>query len=201
MAEIKILQTKTKKTKLKLVMSVIEWIIFIIMILIFFVLISPALPTKKFIATYVVASGSMEPTLKIGSIVFIQPVPIESLKMGNIITFASPTDSKNIVIHRIKSINNVNKTLSFKTKGDNNNAEDVWNVSPMHIKGRYLASVPYVGYITVLMKDPKMFALIIGVPTLILIIFQIKKIREGIEEEIQKRVIKKQNEINMEKLK
>jgi signal peptidase I len=184
---------KAKKGKTKLLVSVVEWVIFIIMLLMFLVLISPALPTKRFVATYVVASGSMEPTLKIGSIVFVQPVPIESLKIGDIISFVSPTDPKSIIIHRIYSVNNVGNTLSFKTKGDNNNAKDIWDVSPLSLKGKYLVAVPYVGYITVLMKDPWMFALIIGIPALILLVFQIKKIREGIEEEIQKRVINRQN--------
>jgi signal peptidase len=175
---------------LKKIVSLFEWLIFALLVFLAFVVMSPMLPTKKFLLTYIVSSGSMEPTIQTGSIAFVKPVEKKEIKKGDIITFLSPKDQKLTILHRVFKIKNTKNVLSFETKGDNNNAEDNWEVPAVNLQGRYLFSVPLLGHIAALMKKPLGFILMIGVPALFLIILQIKTIRDGINEEVEKRTKK-----------
>ena len=67
----------------------------------------------------VVLSGSMEPTLPTGSVIYYHPVEESDLKVGDIVTFKLK-DNKTLVSHRITSINNG----IIQTKGDANNSVD-----------------------------------------------------------------------------
>lgn len=177
---------------LKKIISLFEWLIFALLVFLAFVVMSPMLPTKKYLLTYIVSSGSMEPTIQTGSIAFVKPVEQKEIKKGDVITFLSPKDQKLTILHRVYKIKNTKNVLSFETKGDNNNAEDNWEVPAVNLQGRYLFSIPLLGHIAALMKKPLGFILMIGVPALFLIILQIKTIREGINEEVERRVKKAQ---------
>lgn len=48
--------------------KVLEWAVFAVMIAVFLVLISPYLPTKNSFSTYVISTGSMEPTIPVGTV-------------------------------------------------------------------------------------------------------------------------------------
>ncbi len=66
----------------------------------------------------VVLSGSMEPKLKEGGIIYYKKTDIDKLKVGDIITFK--INGNTIVSHRIEKINE----NTFVTKGDANNTVD-----------------------------------------------------------------------------
>lgn len=133
----------------------------------------------------------MEPTIQTGSIVFVKPVEQKEIKKDDIITFLSPKDQKQTILHRVFNIKKDKLgTLSFETKGDNNNAEDSWLVPAISLQGKYLFSIPLLGHIAAFMKKPLGFILMIGVPALFLVILQIKSIRDGINEEVEKRTKK-----------
>jgi len=182
------------------VLAITEWLIFAVLIFTFLVVLSPILPTKRYIYTYIVASGSMEQTIKAGSIALVKPANILGLKKGDIITFNSPKDDKQTILHRIYEIKKKGKEISYSTKGDNNNAPDAWTVPSSSIKGEYVSSVPYLGHIGAFLKTKKGFMLLIGMPALILVLLQIKMIKEGIEEEVKKRTAKAIKEMQMKKM-
>src|SRR5580692_2467321 len=70
---------------------------------------------------YVIHTGSMVPTLPMGSAVFDKPAPaFSSLKPGEIITFRHSGLSSDVVTHRIVSLNND----TVQTKGDANKVDD-----------------------------------------------------------------------------
>ncbi len=172
---------------LKTVGIVFEWAIFAVLIATFLIVLSPLLPTKKYIYTYIVATGSMESAIHAGSVAFVKPAETTKLKKGDIITFTSPKDSKLTVLHRIIAVNKSGKEKTFMTKGDNNNSPDSWTISQTMIKGQFLFSVPYLGHIGALIKTPKGFAAIVIFPALILAVLQIKTIKLGIDEEVERR--------------
>lgn len=178
------------KRNLKKILKILEWGLTALAVIIFMLMLSPLLPTKNFLGSYAVVSGSMEPTIMTGSIGFIKPISTELLKQGDIIAFAEPQDMKTTILHRIQSVKNLNGQPLITTKGDANKSADNWTVNPKEIKGKYLFSIPYVGYLTELVKKPLGFLLVIGLPALALIILQIKMIKDGIEQEIQRRVKK-----------
>lgn len=169
--------------KLMSLLKILEWIIFIALILLLIAILSPVLPIKNYLSSYVIVSGSMEPTIKTGSLSFISPIKDSNLYKDDIIAFKSPDNPNDVIVHRVFSI----QEDQIKTKGDNNDSVDSWVVTNFQVIGKHVFSIPYLGKLTLFIRTPLGFALIIGIPGLVLLVMQIKKIREGIEEEIQKR--------------
>jgi len=167
--------------------KVIENTIFIVLLVILGISVSPALPFKNIPRTYVVVSGSMEPTIKTGSIVLTKPVNPKEIKVGDIVAFTSPSNSKDVILHRIFGIKS-ESPLRFSTKGDNNNSPDAWDLMDVGILGKQVYAVPYIGHIAAFVRKPLGFGLIIVLPALLFIIFQILNIKKYIKEEIDKQV-------------
>lgn len=176
------------KNILKPLAKIVEWMIFIALVLIFLIVISPVLPFDNVPRTYSVVTGSMEPTIKTGSLVLTKP--ITEVRQDQIIAFTSPDNGKDVILHRVFD----NSDLSaIKTKGDNNSAEDHWAVKKDDILGEYVTGVPYAGNISMYMRRPVGFAVMIGLPALAIILVQIFNIKTGIEQEVEKRLSKRQD--------
>lgn len=171
----------------KLIFSVVEWSVFGSMLIIFFVVMSPLLPTKDVVATYIVPTGSMEPTIKTGSIVFVQPVNTESVHPGEIIAFRSPDNPRDTILHRVVTAKDEYGMKSYTTKGDNNTGPDKWTVDPSMIYGQLQFAVPYLGHPVSFIRTKEGYLLLVGGPSLIIMGMQVLKIKEGIEEELLKR--------------
>ncbi len=172
--------------EVKIIVAVIEWIIFCVLVILFLIVASPFLPTSKYFQTYIVPSGSMEPTVHTGSIAITTPVYPKQIHKGDIIAFTDPTDSKRIILHRIYSILQ-HGTPSFETKGDHNKAVDPWTVPGVFVRGKMLFDIPYLGYAGNFARTPAGFVILIIIPALILVLLQFKRIKEGIEEEVTRR--------------
>jgi len=118
-----------------------------------------------------VLSGSMEPTIKTGSIIAVKPGgDMTRFKEGDIITFLD--GNKGLVTHRIvKVVNSDGKTL-YRTKGDNNNAEDPNPVLADNVVAEYTGfTIPYMGYISEFMKSKNGILVTIILPGLLLLIY------------------------------
>jgi signal peptidase I len=176
-----------KNKLLKKILSMFEWISLGLMGLLFFVVASPVLPTKTIVSSYVVATGSMKPIIQPGSIAFVRPIDANMVNNNDIISFIDPNNPKVTIIHRVTYIETGGTNPYFHTKGDANNSTDPWVVSYTAIKGLYLFSIPYVGYAIVFLRTPLGFFIAIGIPGILMLLLQIQKIKEGIEEEIEKR--------------
>ncbi len=115
-----------------------------------------------------VLSGSMEPTLKVGGLVFCRSVPVADVREGDIIGFNSPQGDK--VTHRVISVKEENGRLWFQTKGDANEDPDPDLVS---INGEWVDRVvyhlPYLGYLSSFMRTRLAFLLLICGPAAVLV--------------------------------
>ena len=89
------------------------------------------------ISVDIVMSGSMEPTLKTGGIVFTDTKRTEP-SVGDIVTFQN---AQGKVSHRVVA----KQKQSYITKGDANNMEDVSLLEPEQIIGTVILTVPLVG--------------------------------------------------------
>src|SRR5690606_41037002 len=70
-----------------------------------------------------VLSGSMEPGIKTGSIIAVKPGgDMTRFKQDDVITFMEE-DGK-LITHRITEVIASGDSVMYRTKGDNNNAED-----------------------------------------------------------------------------
>lgn len=103
-------------------------------------------------SSYIILSGSMQPTLMVNDIVIVKNVKEDKLKEGDIITFID--DQGNIITHRIKSIIIKDGQKYFQTKGDNNNADDIGLISIKNIKGKYCFKINQGGKVISVIFSP-----------------------------------------------
>ena len=103
-----------------------------------------------FLAGYrpvVVYSGSMEPGLPVGTLAFVERVPAENVRVGDVITFGDPHQPGRLVTHRVVETAETDEgELAFRTKGDANLNRDPWAIALPDEAGRLAFDVPYVGY-------------------------------------------------------
>ena len=89
---------------------------------------------------YNVVSGSMEPELPVGSVVYTAPVEPEEIRAGDIITFRRAGGA---VTHRVTENRREERELS--SKGDANAREDPLPVPYEAVEGRVFVSIPGLG--------------------------------------------------------
>lgn len=137
-----------------------------------------------------VLSGSMEPSIKTGSIVVAKT--FNNYKIGDIITFQLSSTSKTPTTHRIVEMEVIEGIPLYTTKGDTNNAADREFVRKNQIIGRVVLNIPFLGYAVNFVKKPIGFLLIIIVPAVAIIVDEARKIYNEVKK-------KKSKEKNVEK--
>ena len=175
------------KQTLKKVISIFQWLLTIVLVSVVLLLIFTALDPVKSFRVLRVMSGSMEPAIHVGSVVFVQKVNPETLRKGDVITFASADDPTISITHRLAEIENSGGNTVFKTKGDANSIEDSTEISSSQIKGKVLFSLPFLGYLSVWIKQPLGFGLLVILPAILIIISEIFSIKKSIEKEVEKK--------------
>ena len=97
-----------------------------------------------------VLSGSMEPNIPVGSVVFVKETPMENIEAGDVITYR--LSGNTMVTHRVVSIDTQNQQLI--TKGDANDVEDGSPVAFSQVVGKELFHAPLLGYLSIYIKTP-----------------------------------------------
>lgn len=95
------------------------------------------------ITPYAVLSGSMEPKLPVGSLIFVQKTGFDKIQAGDIVTFVR-NEELEVATHRVVSVDTAARCLT--TKGDANNIVDGSPVQEANIVGVVLFCVPGLGY-------------------------------------------------------
>lgn len=127
-----------------------------------------------------VASGSMAPNIPMGSMVVIQPVEIEAILPGDIITFKSPELPDNVVTHRVVAVTVMGGERAFRTQGDANQDADLELIPASKVLGRVLFALPYFGYLSNFIRMRQGWFLMIILPAGILIILELVNILKWI---------------------
>jgi len=95
-----------------------------------------------------VLTGSMNPTYPPGTLVIVQPIDAQDVRIGDPITYQIESGKDAVVTHRVIAINNsTSGDVSFITKGDANGAADALPVQPVQLKGKVWYSIPWIGYL------------------------------------------------------
>ena len=94
-----------------------------------------------------VYSGSMRPTLGVGSLAVDRVVSAKSVRVGDVITFNDPYTKGRLVTHRVAQIIPTKQGLAYRTKGDANPARDPWAIRLNGHVGRVAFDVPLAGYV------------------------------------------------------
>jgi signal peptidase I len=175
----------TKKV-LKIISSLITWVLFLLLIFMVFVVISSKASggEPQFLGYQLktVLSGSMEPTFKTGSIIAVEPVEDPaSLKKDDVITYMQ--EGGDLVTHRIVEVINNNNQIMYQTKGDNNEDLDSQPVLSQNVVAKYTGvTIPYLGYLIDFAKSSKGMAVLLITPGVLLILYSVFTIRGALRE-------------------
>lgn len=135
--------------------------------------------------SFIIISGSMEPTIMTGDAIFVKEVPESEIKVNDIISFKEK-DGENITTHRIIEIKEEDGIKKYKTKGDNNNAEDKNLTTYNQIEGKYLFKINNFGTISNILQN-KIFLIILSI-LIIFIYWYSKRLKDKKQIRRQKRL-------------
>jgi len=121
----------------------------------------------------VVQSGSMEPSIPIGSLLWLSARA--SYTQDDVIAFVHPNaiantsdksnthQSKIIALHRIIDVTQT----EYVTKGDANSSSDPWKVAHTNVIGEVTFQILYVGYLITWLQTPNGIVLSLVVPIIV----------------------------------
>lgn len=100
---------------------------------------------------YHVLSGSMEPKMPVGSLIYVQEGAPEEVEAEDIIAFYGSIEDAGIITHRVVENNIVSGT--FKTKGDANEKEDPLPAAYDTYIGKVVCIIPFLGKVLTCMTS------------------------------------------------
>lgn len=126
--------------------------------------------------SYLVQSGSMEPSIMTGDVIVIQAK--DTYIINDVITFKESSDR--LVTHRIIAVEKDLKGLnSYATKGDANRTGDENLITDQDILGKVFLVIPKLGHAIAFIKSERGFILLIVVPAIIFILDELIKIKKN----------------------
>ena len=128
-------------------------------------------PFRNGIDTKIVQSGSMEPAIHVGALVFVRPSA--SYSVGDIITFGEDSASAVPTTHRVEGVRKVGAAEFYTTKGDANEEADQQEVANNEVIGKVFLSVPFAGFVLDFARQPLGFALLIALPAFLVILAEL----------------------------
>lgn len=138
----------------------------------------------------IVRSGSMAPTLPVGSLVVVRPnsevlspLPVAPLySPGDVLSYKDSRNPNVVTTHRVVSYKIDNNQVLYETKGDANNEADQVLVAEKNILGSSWLTLPYLGILFAFAKTKIGFFLMVLIPAMIVILMEswniIKEIRK-----------------------
>jgi signal peptidase I len=102
---------------------------------------------------FIIRGGSMEPTIPLGSLVLVDPVPADTIKGGDVVSVRIPTGV--VVTHRVVNVVTTGDGERYwELKGDANPATDGGLAPAEWGVGRVVAHVPFAGYLLAMLSTP-----------------------------------------------
>ncbi len=117
--------------------------------------------------TFVVMSGSMQPTIAMGSIVIAAPTPTQNLRVGDVIAFNPTSEATMPIVHRIVQIENRNGVRYFITRGDANTGNDAQLALPA-MGLVVITAIPLAGYAVYFAAQSVGTLLLVWIPLVLL---------------------------------
>ncbi|KKQ02045.1 MAG: Type I signal peptidase [Candidatus Roizmanbacteria bacterium GW2011_GWA2_36_23] len=122
--------------------------------------------------SFLVQSGSMEPTIMIGDIIISHKQ--YQYNKNDVVTFMNA--DQRVVTHRIIEASVSKDKTSFITKGDANRSEDSDLITDENIIGKVIFIIPKLGYLVGFIKTPIGLVVFMVLPALALIVNELVKI-------------------------
>lgn len=181
----KIQNHKVTKGSSRFMKFVLYGVIFLLIPLAAFSLLTSKTETLPGWKSFIVVSGSMEPTLPVGSMIYTQKQV--GYGIGEVIAFKNAAGQT--VTHRIVDV----KDDAYVTKGDANKSTDAETVPMTSVIGKTTFTLPQIGSFISYLKTPFGFFAILMVPCLIFMLLEFLNIKKEVEKEVDKRVMERLN--------
>lgn len=139
---------------------------------------------------FIVLSGSMEPSIMTGDMVFVKETDPDSLKVGDVIAYKSGSA---VVTHRIVEVKSENGETRYVTQGDANNAADQGMVKPADVEGIYQRRIAGAGNLAMFMQTTTGMILFVVCPLVLFVLWDV--IRRQLE---SRKEVSRTKELEME---
>lgn len=127
-------------------------------------------PSLGGIFPMIVLTDSMYPEIKSGDLIICNTLEPEQVQEGDVISFFDPMGSgTSVVTHRVMEIIVEDGGISFRTKGDNNNAEDQVLVPEKNLVGIYRSRIPGLGNVAMFMQTTPGLIVCVVCPVLLMV--------------------------------
>lgn len=170
------------KKAVKITVNILAWIVLVFALLITLIVFSSEKNNGvSNIFGYMpltVESDSMSPTFKKGDMILCKEIDdVNDLKKDDVITFWTIIDGKRVKnTHRIVEVNNVDGSVSFITRGDNNSADDDVPAYSSDIIGKWTeVKISGFGKVLDFLKTKKGFFICIIIPLAVFFLFELYK--------------------------
>ncbi len=137
-----------------------------------------------------VLSGSMEPQINTGSLIFIKSE--NSYAVGDVVTRLGDK-KKSTITHRIVSMEEEDGVTYFQTRGDANDAPDSKHVTQDMIFGKVVFDIPLMGYVINFVWTRNGLIIFIIIPALVIIFGEAWRVKKELQ------YIKKKKELDEKK--
>ena len=118
----------------------------------------------------IVLTDSMYPEIAAGDLIICNTADPEEIQVNDVISFFDPMGSGTAVVtHRVMEIVEKDGEISFRTKGDNNNAEDQVAVPGDKLLGTYEKRIPGAGNIAMFMQTTEGLIVCVVCPVLLMV--------------------------------
>lgn len=149
--EIEIEETGSQKI-VEIVSDILFYLLIIGILVAAIMFASSKMPNKSLFGYryYDVLTGSMEPTYKVGDLIFVKVTDAADINVGDPVTFNPGATSDSYLTHRvIEKLEDYQGTgvTCFRTKGDANESEDPFVIDESRMIGIVKLRIPLMGYV------------------------------------------------------
>ena len=138
----------------KIVSSILTLFTLVISVLVLLIVV----PRLFQITPYAVISGSMEPNILVGDLVYAKKTDPHGIERGDVITFVMNEDLV-VATHRVVEIHKQEE--SFITKGDANDNKDAQPVHFKNVLGTVRFTLPLMGFVVVALKNKYLILILV----------------------------------------
>ena len=128
----------------------------------------------------IVLSDSMYPDIKSGDIIICKEIDPKDVKVDDVISFYDPAgNGTSVVTHKVVEVIGEGDSLSFRTKGINNNTEDNLPVPASKVIAKYTdVRIPVVGNIAIFMQTTAGLIICVILPIILFVGYDILRRRK-----------------------
>lgn len=130
---------------------------------------------------FVVLSGSMVPFFHPGDVIFVDHVPADSLKVGDVVTFRASPGSPTLITHRVIEVIDAGGKIRYRTQGDANEDPDPFIVTQEMVVGKYDFQIPHWGKTMQLLRSKVGYFLFIFFPGTFIVMREFVKLYKELD--------------------